>query len=58
MRHGTQSVLRGDMAAFDYGPRENAERYGGAAAPPSYRADFGLLAEAGVPVHWVAGGKE
>ena len=52
------------MAPYDFGAKENAERYGLAGGikagspPPSYREDFGLLAEAGVPIHFVAGGKD
>jgi pimeloyl-ACP methyl ester carboxylesterase len=57
VRHGTQTVLKGDFTCFDYGAADNLRRYGGPRAP-SYRADFGLLAEAGVPLHIVAGAKD
>jgi choline dehydrogenase-like flavoprotein len=35
LRHVSQLVTRGHSQAFDYGPRENQERYG-SASPPSY----------------------
>lgn len=56
LRHGIQNVKARDFVPYNYGSRENRERYG-AAQPPSIRDDFGLLADdGGVDIAWIGGG--
>lgn len=56
LRHGIQNVKARDFVPYNYGSRENRERYG-AAKPPSIRDDFGLLADdGGVDISWIGGG--
>jgi pimeloyl-ACP methyl ester carboxylesterase len=55
IRHGIQAIIARDFNAYDYGKKENIERYG-SPRPPTFREDYGLLF--GLPIHLVAGGKD
>lgn len=55
IRHGVQAIIARDFPVYDYGKKENKERYGSERAP-SLREDYGLLF--GLPIHIVAGGKD
>jgi alpha-beta hydrolase superfamily lysophospholipase len=53
--HGVQCMRKEDWTPFDYGPRENARRYGSPGPPPSFRPDLALL---NLPVRILAGGRD